>query len=502
MKKLFLSSLSCLLLLSICISCKPDDSGDSGLPDTQAPENTVDQLSQKVNHKMIVMNGNTSEVGKCLLSRISVTTDTALALGVFIPNSKIASLTEAEKSSIRHIFSKGGSIVIDLPEWNTYQTFRQMLGLEPHDFENPDIDNHFLDIIAFNNHGDEFRLLDIHEDDALPVLSDSITYEVDTTSGLQTLIGRDSTQNHQVPDRGELTQYSYGKHADGVAKWINTYSKENHYLSASKLRTSSQLEELTGGQTVTLQYNYHSIHEKGKDKNALFTVTYTIYSLYSFDQDCDYYLIQQEMGGNSDAVKIPNWKEDGYNCYGFYLGNIECNHQITDTEGHTVYLSQSSPATTVTSETIGTSIGFNLGGSIGLGMTGPSANVTGGISFSSSISHSYNSLSVTNNSGTQNSTDANWKYSVNFQEAGSNGWTSHINDAPEVALHYIAVHNAWIWRVVNPGDHSFCMYARNYVGYSYTYHKDKFFTYTYGRKTSGLIYPQYIELEKPNRQTN
>ncbi len=130
----------------------------------------------------------------------------------------------------------------------------------------------------------------------------------------------------------EHTPYTYGLFADAVATWI----EKQAVVSEPNINGgSNDIHSMTKAQTITyIYYPTYPGHDKAKGRSALYQVTYTIYAVYSFDQNMDYYMVHQEILGNNSTMMLSDkWKENKGTCYGFYLGEIDNDHEIFKPNG-------------------------------------------------------------------------------------------------------------------------------------------------------------------------
>lgn len=498
MKKLIFL-LTALIFTFSFTSCNDDDeqliNDEEEIEDIIEPQPTEDLMVESVNVPTAVIGSEFDPVTTALINRLQsrdseITPDTR---SVIIDASLIPSLSQSQKEDIKRLFDRGGTVVLSEPDPSVAFGFSMSLGEKPA-FAIDDEDNlandHFCDVYAFNNHNDEYFIQDIHDP-----FSCEYEYDCDDCSDADAdPILSATTVTDNILER--LTPYEYGLRADKIAVWIN----ENSVPHAA---SRSSVPEIATAQRVTMDIYPTANHPKVEGRSGSYTIIYLITSLYSFSQDIDYYAVHQEIIGSNSAMNLGNWK-DGEYYYGFYLGNITCDHQIFDgnnTTPSSTVIQTTSPATTQNArqETVGMS--FNIGGNVGLNPSGPNATISGGFTYSESYSVQIPDVSIANQCKSDDShVNARWIYKTAAPEPKTNFWgdITKFNNAPAVATNTIDVHNTWLWAVSHPTG-SYKMKCVNEIHYDYRHGKNKAFEITYGTHSYWTTYTRWINLDAPNR---
>lgn len=490
------------LALGIALaSCDKDDT--DGTVTSTEPINpippTEDLLLTTVKVETIVIGTDFDPVTSALVRRLNTRAEnfTSTSQAVIIDGTAIESLSSEQKKGIREIYNRGGSIVLSEPNVQVAYDFSKSLGEEPsfapqHEQLN---ESHFCDVYIFNNHNDEYFMQDILDPNEASMVSQDENGEITT-----------------IPDgdasADDLTPYQYGLRADKLAEWINECSIPSHPIgqSASALQaiTRSNTAVLATAQRIATDY-YPSTHqnEKAKGHSGNYTIIYYIIPLYSFDQKADYYAVHQEIIGSNQPMKLDNWKEGNYTLYGFYLSQIECDHNIYQGNQEKVAgttIEQTSPATTENASQQSVGMTFNIGGEIGLSSGGPSIGFNGGYSYSESYTINIPDVSIENRCKSKETKyDASWGYLVAKPNISRNFWgtLTGIGPAPKVSTETIDIHNTWLWVIPNPSG-KYYMQCKNYIGYGFTKaNNDKGIHYA-----GGTIYSKKITLNAPNRSKN
>ncbi len=503
MKFFVKSVLLLIMLIPLCCSCSDDsDSESSEELDTPTGEvlPTTDQLSVKLNLPTAVLGDNFKEVGSALVNRLTnnVSINDNSVRVVILDNETALTINGDMLEKVKQVYDKGGVIAITEPSKATIERFkRNKMGdafMQAPDGE--DADGHFNDVYAFNKTGGEMHLEDLYDTDDAQIETEVITEDGDTAR----------TEFEDTNQSLEYTPYTYGLFADAVAEWVEkqAVSYENNTNGSS-----NDIHAMTNAQTKTYIYNpTYPGHEKAKDRTALYQVTYTIYAVYSFDQDMDYYMVHQEIIGNNKPMMLPSkWKEDKGNCYGFYLGEIDNDHQIFMPNGGSfssteVFVHDPKPVTSEGSYSTTSGYSVDFGGSIGLDPSGLSGGLSAGGSLSESYTMNISDVTITNNSLDGGSGRARWVYDVADAPVTSNGFKAKMHESPLVSRNTIVIHNCWYWTVKNPTKYSgrkFKVEAVNKVLFEYSWLRNKVFSYSWRHRLAGIVYYQSFWLNAPNR---
>lgn len=499
--KFFVKSVLCLVMLtSLCCSCSDDSESREEL---DAPTGEVlpktDQLSVKLNLPTAVLGNNFKEAGSALVNRLTknVSINDNSVRVVVLDNETALTIDGDMLEKVKQVYDKGGVIAITEPSNATMERLKKYkLGdALMHDYDDDGGNGHFNDIYAFNKKGGEMHLEDLNDSDEAQISSVVIKEDGDTTR----------TELAEANLSQEHTPYTYGLFADAVATWIE---KQAVVSETNTNGGSNDIHSMTKAQTITyIYYPTYPGHDKAKGRSALYQVTYTIYAVYSFDQNMDYYMVHQEILGNNSTMMLSDkWKENKGTCYGFYLGEIDNDHEIFKPNGGSfspteVFVHDPRPATSEGSYSTTSGYSVDFGGNIGLDTSGPSAGFSAGGSISESYTMNVSDVTITNKSLDGGSGRARWNYDVADAPVTSNGFKAKMHEAPLVSRNTINLHNCWYWTVKNPAAYSgqFRVKAVNRVFFEYSWLRNKVFTYSWCHYLRGKRYTQNIWLKAPNR---
>jgi hypothetical protein len=234
--------------------------------------------------------------------------------------------------------------------------------------------------------------------------------------------------------------------------------------------------------TNTFQYTYGG--------QQLVNENYYITGVYSYEQDADYYMVEQEVIMMNGDLKIVHEEETsisgvtglkyGIASYGFSKGmKTYCTLVPEVKNNNIVQLTQASPLTSTGSASFTTGSSYNIGGNVGLTTSGPTANISGGITISSSYTTSIPDVSVTNkciSGDVEGIKDDNgfveWIYDIAWPTSQMDYWdTGHhrwqIDDEPAIARNTAFYYNSWIWIIKHPtGRYGMVKRVYGYTGYT------------------------------------
>ncbi len=173
-----------------------------------------------------------------------------------------------------------------------------------------------------------------------------------------------------------------------------------------------------------------------------FTITNYPYTCHSFDSGKDYlYVIQYCVlsGANGFHVDI------GYIKY-WFMSKYAMSTYITGYENNpNVTLITSSPATTSGVTTVASGTQYSITGTIGINKQGPSASVTGGVTFTDSRTISIPDVAVSNTSGSAVN-DASWNFDLKGGTCSCK-CADTVCDVPVLSYSTFQPVNQWIWMI-------------------------------------------------------
>lgn len=106
------------------------------------------------------------------------------------------------------------------------------------------------------------------------------------------------------------------------------------------------------------------------------------------------------------------------------------------------------PLTTTGSSSYTTELSWNLGGNVGIGADGPSAGISGGVTFGSSWTTEIPDLSLAANTDGEN---PNWTYS-GYSPAAHGRWNYEHDSAKNIQQNDCQVNHTWIWCVPHASE--------------------------------------------------
>ncbi len=307
------------------------------------------------------------------------------------------------------------------------------------------------------------------EDDPVEVGTLQVSMEQDAESEFPMVIDSTLIVENIIIEEQELSPYVIGLHADEISKWMNTYANGQELLRSgvfpSGITKNATLQSILEAQVKTVTHSvsfgdfdgFKKLNSDIKGRTAPFTLNYNIYGVYSFKEDADYYLIDQEILGNSSNL----WRGTGDGEKGACLIAVEYDAILRDyatdkplslKDG--CILLRPSPETTSGTQTVTTSCEFSLNGLIGLAPGGPSLSVGGGVNWGTSHSVNLPDVKVTSNimddATLQN--NAKWRYDIQYNDPDFKGFfkKAAFGDATTISTSAFHTYHSWIWKVENP----------------------------------------------------
>jgi hypothetical protein len=242
-------------------------------------------------------------------------------------------------------------------------------------------------------------------------------------------------------------------------------------------------------------------------RTTLVQTVYYIYAVYSFEQNKDYYIIDQEItlpNGNLWSKKVRERKYDGrnYQSKDFYLSWLRTENWLETKRGNylnDVVISQYSPETVNKQTTYTSSISGNIGGTVGY-MGGPTATVDGGISYSISKTRNVEDINVKNYVLSNIlAKDASWEWTT-MKKAVQNMWANDIEDPAELATTTAKFCTSWLWIVNKPEKtDEYLMNMKVIPKYSsFSFYTERLMSYGESRNFTTLLWHEFV-LTPPNR---
>ena len=261
-----------------------------------------------------------------------------------------------------------------------------------------------------------------------------------------------------------------------------------------------------------------------KDRKTKIATNYYIYSIYDFDNDRDFYIIEMETNiPNSNMwnpQKRTQWDGaiDKYEFQEFWMRSLEVNHTLSKLNGNNLeslpynklVMGPSSPATMNNQTTYSTSVGYSINAQIGYMSGGGTATINPGFSYSKSEAYTCKEFDVVSliNSN-MNTPNASWRWKTErLLEYKKDSWgiyTCYLTPPPALSINTAKFGAIWIYIVNNPKkDDEYVLsldYQLEYVSSAILWGLG-FISNVYGRNFS--IKPEVMKepkivLNKPNR---
>lgn len=186
------------------------------------------------------------------------------------------------------------------------------------------------------------------------------------------------------------------------------------------------------------------------DSGNNYQVTHYIWGCHSYDTDDDWFFVQQQCVFNgSGAYKGRTTRHSGqwHDLVAGYMDKIELDATVDGYEQYTddVGMMQSTPATVNGVATLTSGISWNIGGKVGVNKTGPSAEISGGVTVSSSRTVSVSDCRVVNMSNDRGN-NARWIYQFNRCDSVSDFLYAEITNPPSLSVSSFQPLNQWVWQ--------------------------------------------------------
>ena len=459
-------------------ACSDDDKIEDDNPVDENPElvdiPTEDQMTEMCHVPVVVIGEGFSDVSEAFLRRVEnlQTELTEDAKVIFFKGEDIYNFTVEQCKTIGKAYDNGAILAIDEPKE------KQILDLAVKitapefaaGFSGEEHDVHFADLMAYNTpRGKQYILHDMFDDDPVTKGYSSGVCTGDMETGTVTTEKTDSVTESKVQEEIELTPYTLGLYADEFSKWLNNLDEpRTRTISIGNASRNTSLNEIVKAQQVTRTYSFYPNDADGfshlnkdvKGHSVPITVDYLIHGAYSFSNDADYYLIEQEISICNSVI----WRGTGDGEKGWCLTYFNYDAHIEDGRGKRLSRSEGvnvlkySPNTTTGSQTITTTSSFSLGGNVGVSMsgTGPSFSgvISGGISWGVNHASSLPDVSVINlvMDRDQVQNNVHWTYNMQYNGTYYPHWykKASFGATPEIAKSTFHTYNTWIWQINNP----------------------------------------------------
>lgn len=482
-----------LMVVLLSVGCSNDDNvaiGASGDTFIEPPVNDVMTITTDV--PITILDAGYSDVAEAFIKRIKhplyeITSETK---AILIKGSNVNQ--HFTDTKIYDALANGAIFIIDQPTFKQFVDAMYMAYLPGYaDYEEEE-DNGFIfcDLIAFDNQYNFYALNDIFDEE--------------------------KNEAEQ-----EMTPYMNGQYADPVALWVNENAGKRAPGRNATRGVSSELSNLMRAQNVTQTYSLRpsdAYKDRLKDRQLVFTISTNIWAAYKFDEDADYYMVEQTILGNNRNFWIDNWVSGKWSYQGFFLSRVTVNNRLFHgneyykeenvlkiTDG--AYLLDFYPLSTSDQRTVTVQESWNLSGEIGLSGSDFGASIGGGIG--GSISNSYNvqdmtitALSLNDNKCNNN---AAWQFDINTDNYDFSGWSGFsFRKPPLLGTDAYKTVQCWKWKVEHPKRYGeIRMVSDLGFDHSFNSYRNYFFS---GESSTGNFFngwfTQYINIRPPYRGTN
>lgn len=454
---------------------------------------TADALTETTNVPVAVLGSSFSDVAQAFVARLKhpIGSLTAEAKAVLVKGSDMAQ--HISDIALKEAIKRGVVLIIDQPTCDQLEAavdwiypskdLDVSMGGEEHD-------HHICyDMVALDNHENFYTLNDIFDEDE---------------------------------DRGselELTPYLNGLHADPLARWLNEYAGNETSPARRVTRAASgDLSSLMSAQNITRTY---TLKPSGDDASRLegrqcvFTMSTNIWAVYKFDEDADYYLVEQTVLGNNANFWTGKWTSGKWEHQGFFLSKVIVNNKLFHDldfyhpdyvlkQQDKALLIDYSPTTTQGQRTISVEESWNLGGEIGLIGGGLSGGISGGIGGSVGTSYSVEDMTIhalcANDNNCYN--NAAWEFVVNSDNYDFSGWSGYsFHTPPLLGTGGYKSAQCWQWKVERPGRYGDIKLIID-LGFDHTQNsfRNKTFTgYSQNKTFFNGWFSEFITIRPPRR---
>lgn len=492
------------------VACKDDDHTKTEIegPEDNSVELPVeDQMRFTTEVPVTILGSGFSQVVESFVARTknTLTKITPETRVILFKGEDVYNFDSETFKQMEEAYDRGVILAIDQPK--EHHILHLALKLLAPDletgFSGEEHDEPFVDFLAYNSkYMKEYSLNDIFDDDP-------IDYEVKVTDE-----NGNVTTDTETIEGGEeqtLTPYMKGLYADEICKWMNRYADGEVATRKVALGGLSRGgEQLLKAQIYSYTYNITFNDEKLKGKSNPYTVTYSIYGVYSYDQDKDYYMVDNEITGSNEGL----WLGQGGGYQGYALSELYSDSKLINLDNNK-YLKREdgcilmnySPSGTDNATSVTVESGYDFGGSLGLCGLAGAASISGGASWSTSHTVTLPDVTIEAHSmhdGSGVDTNARWIYKFHL---GNPHWTNFwetkwdYGNIPNASKYSFTTHQSWIWQIDKPKQYkkgfqlrtSTCWTYRNLHAWKNFKLYWQFTDYNYGYKLG------YKKLDTPKR---
>lgn len=470
---------------------------------------TTDQMAVMIEGLTYVFDADYTGEGKCLVNRVAKRaasiTDEHLQ-NIILHASNVPGLTADEVAIIVWLQANGGSLIIIEPTPAAQSQLLLSIYQVVNNTKNPLLTGtDFTKLNWLLGHAGRIASMDGSDDETSdnsvevvgirgqkmyissnPHEEEPITYNCYVV--VHDVNGNDSIRRELELTDSEplyLNDYILGCRADEAAAWMNTPAETKQEQLAARQAAARlintragdpaavKLDEIANAYEYHLQMGCAVTYKNGDDNftqyhNAL--LSRKVYTAYSFEKQCDFYCAYQNtliknQNLNCGSSKEDTWRDPtqwdkwkkavkGYlipyqGFYGPYLKKysvqVNMNSQKPFIESYSPYNDASG------GQTVSNGVNFNIGANVGVNATGPLAGISGGVTWTHSVSRVDKDLSMNASSNSSDGT-LSWSY-TGLSSTSYISWpyTCH-KTAPSILRSECNLDQAWVWRLSTTGD--------------------------------------------------
>lgn len=463
----------------------------------------TDQMDQTTAQRVTILGSGFSQVAEAFIRRVEhpMTSITDETDAILIKGSDINVLANDDSVApdIMEAIRQGKKLIIDQPTVRQMRTAAWLVFFQTYPAESND------EYVHIDTGGEE------HEDH---VCYDMIAIDADgNIYTLNDIFDEDDGEPEQ-----ELTPYLNGLHADPLAAWLNEQAEGNNAMSARAATrgASGDLASKMTAQNVTRSYTLkpsNGYESRLTNRSCVFTISTNIWAAYKYDEDADYYLIEQTVLGNSSNFWIGSWKGGNWNYQGFFLSReIVSNTLRKDSHGTLLKNSEGavlidySPTSTTGQHSTTVEESWNLSGSVGVSGSGVEGVLSGGVG--GSISNTYTTEDMTITALSMNDdnclNNAAWQYDINTNNYDVSGWSGYsFRTPPILGTNAFKSAQCWLWKVEHPKNYGDII-LHVFLGFDHSfnsYRNKTFSSYSENGNFFNGWYEQDIIIRPPYRET-
>lgn len=343
-------------------------------------------------------------------------------------------------------------------------------------------------------------------------------YDNETTEEVYNIVQRDVEGNDSVsyqitvPKSKEVSDFIFGCHADELAEWLNTPEEPEYARQAARQAAAQQIATRAGGTAeqyidkIAQSQDYH-LMMGGKVEfwnGYTLIVRYHkvlldrhVYAAYSHEQKRDYYCVDQTITlKNQDLECGPDkenewfdgrawdpWKKVNEHApllsghiYGPYMKKFNIEVGFDKNSNVNPRIEQYVPTNSTTGgSTESNGLNFSLGGGVGISGSGPSANLSGNMSWTHSVSRMNPDIKMTASTSDGTGT-LKWDYTSGHAVAHYKLLRTSTHEGPTaIQKSECVLQQAWVWSAATDKQT-----INLYTDYSLT---DEWLTYQIGHMT-------------------